>query len=48
MKKPTAIESFCGAGGMSVGLGQAGFDVRFAFDNDPMSVGNMQSTSDHT
>lgn len=38
MERPTAIESFCGAGGMSVGLGQAGFDVRFAFDNDPVSV----------
>ncbi|WP_281358286.1 DNA cytosine methyltransferase [Hongsoonwoonella zoysiae] len=34
----TAIESFCGAGGMSVGLRQAGFDVKFAFDNDQMSV----------
>lgn len=34
----TAIESFCGAGGMSVGLEKASFDVRFAFDNDPVSV----------
>lgn len=38
MTKLTVIESFCGAGGMSVGLEEAGFDVRFAFDNDPVSV----------
>lgn len=38
MKRLNAIESFCGAGGMSVGLGRADFDVRFAFDNDQRSV----------
>lgn len=31
-KMKTAIESFCGAGGMALGLGKAGFDVRLAFD----------------
>ncbi|HCF2525387.1 DNA cytosine methyltransferase [Pseudomonas aeruginosa] len=30
--KRTAIESFCGAGGMALGLSRAGFDVRLAFD----------------
>lgn len=30
--KRTAIESFCGAGGMALGLKNAGFDVRLAFD----------------
>lgn len=30
--KLTCIEGFCGAGGMSLGLKQAGFDVRLAFD----------------
>lgn len=32
MKKLTSIESFCGAGGMTLGLQDAGFDVRLAFD----------------
>lgn len=31
--KFTAIEGFCGAGGMSLGLTQADFDVRISFDN---------------
>jgi DNA (cytosine-5)-methyltransferase 1 len=34
----TAIESFCGAGGMSLGLINAGVDVRLAFDRDPFAV----------
>ncbi|AYG96390.1 DNA cytosine methyltransferase [Brevundimonas naejangsanensis] len=34
----TAIESFCGAGGMSLGLMAAGFDVRAAFDNNPVAI----------
>ena len=34
----TAIESFCGPGGMSLGLGWAGFDVSVAFDYDSPSV----------
>jgi DNA (cytosine-5)-methyltransferase 1 len=32
MKKRTSIESFCGAGGMALGLRDAGFDVKLAFD----------------
>ena len=36
--KLSAIESFCGAGGMALGLRDAGFDVRVAFDNDPAHV----------
>ena len=28
---PTAIDAFCGAGGLSLGLTWAGFDVRAAF-----------------
>lgn len=31
----TGIETFAGAGGMSLGLQKAGFDVRYAFDIDP-------------
>ena len=33
-----AIETFCGPGGMSLGLEWAGFDVRLAFDIDGPSV----------
>lgn len=34
----TAIETFAGAGGMSLGLQKAGFDVKYAFDIDPWAV----------
>ena len=34
----TAIESFCGAGGMALGLRDAGFDVRLVFDNVPIHI----------
>jgi DNA (cytosine-5)-methyltransferase 1 len=32
------IEGFCGPGGMSLGLGQAGFKIERAFDIDPPSI----------
>ena len=32
--RPLAADLFCGAGGLSLGLGQAGFDVVLAVDND--------------
>lgn len=34
----TGIETFCGAGGMSLGLRRAGIDVRLAFDYNPRAV----------
>lgn len=34
----SVIEAFCGPGGMSLGLQQAGFSVIKAFDIDPPSV----------
>ena len=37
-KKPTAIETFCGAGGMSLGFLEAGYDVRLAFDINEKAV----------
>ena len=36
--KPTAIDLFCGCGGMSLGFIQAGYEVVCAVDNDPMAV----------
>ena len=33
MKKITAIDLFCGAGGLSLGLQQAGVDILAGFDN---------------
>jgi DNA (cytosine-5)-methyltransferase 1 len=32
--RPLAADLFCGAGGLSLGLGEAGFDVVLAVDND--------------
>jgi DNA (cytosine-5)-methyltransferase 1 len=34
----TCVDSFCGAGGLSLGLRQAGLDVVYAFDHDEMAV----------
>ena len=34
----TAMDLFCGCGGMTVGLEQAGFAVLSAIDNDPLAV----------
>ena len=31
---PTAIDLFCGAGGLSLGASQAGFKLQFAADKD--------------
>jgi DNA (cytosine-5)-methyltransferase 1 len=36
--RPIAIDIFSGAGGMSLGFEQAGFDVRVAYDIDPINV----------
>lgn len=33
-----AVDAFAGAGGLSLGIERAGFDVRFAFDSDPIAV----------
>src|SRR5579863_1852414 len=35
---PVAIDCFAGAGGLSLGLTQAGFRVGAAFDNDALAV----------
>jgi DNA (cytosine-5)-methyltransferase 1 len=37
-KKPKAFDLFCGCGGLTLGLKQAGFDVIGAVDNDHLAV----------
>lgn len=37
IREPVAIDLFCGAGGLSLGLKQAGFRILSAVDNDPDS-----------
>lgn len=37
-KRPTAIDLFCGAGGLSAGLQRAGFDVLVGADNDDIAL----------
>jgi DNA (cytosine-5)-methyltransferase 1 len=37
-RRPLAIDLFCGAGGLSLGLEQAGFDVALAVDRDPLHI----------
>lgn len=34
----TSIDCFCGSGGLSLGLKQAGFDICLAFDNDVAAI----------
>ena len=36
--KYTCIDSFSGAGGLSLGLIKAGFDILFSFDIDELSI----------
>jgi DNA (cytosine-5)-methyltransferase 1 len=38
MARLTAVEIFCGVGGMSLGFEQAGFHIAAAFDLDPVNV----------
>lgn len=42
---PIAIDCFCGAGGLSIGLEQAGFKIRLAFDYDDDSVKTYNSNT---
>lgn len=44
MKKLTTIDLFCGAGGLSEGLQQAGFNILAANDVDPFAAETFRST----
>lgn len=43
MPRPTAIDFFCGAGGLSLGMKQAGFRVLAAVDIDPLAVKSFKA-----
>lgn len=43
MKSITAIDAFCGAGGLSIGLSQVGFDILLGFDLDKKCIETLNS-----
>lgn len=47
LSRPTAIDLFSGAGGMSLGFEQAGFDVVLSVDSDPYHVATHQRNFPH-
>ena len=48
VKKKTAISLFSGAGGMDVGFGMAGFDVRLAVEIDPSCCDTLRRNLPNT
>ena len=41
--KYTCIDSFCGAGGLGLGLKNAGFDILLSFDIDPICINTINT-----
>jgi DNA (cytosine-5)-methyltransferase 1 len=42
------VDAFCGAGGLGLGLRKAGFDLRYAFDNNRLSITTyVKNLGDH-
>lgn len=44
----TAVDLFCGAGGLSTGLGMAGFETRLASDIHPVYASTFKANHPHT
>ena len=42
MKRPIAVDLFCGAGGLSLGFEQAGFNIAAAVERDPIHAETHQ------
>ena len=47
MKRLTAVDAFCGAGGLSLGLLDAGFHILLSFDIDPLCVKTLNENPDY-
>jgi len=45
MKSITAIDAFCGAGGLSIGLSNAGFHILLGFDLDKKCIETLRSNT---
>ena len=43
----TCVDSFCGAGGLGLGLQEAGFDIRLSFDIDELCIKTINSNKKH-
>jgi hypothetical protein len=43
--KPAALDLFAGVGGMSMGLKNAGFDVKFAVENNHLTAATLQANN---
>jgi len=48
MSKPKAISLFCGAGGCSLGFKQAGYEIIYSNDIDPIAVNSYKSNFPNT
>ena len=44
MSEYTCVDSFCGAGGLGLGLQQAGLDIRLSFDIDDICIKTIKKT----
>lgn len=45
MSEFTCIDSFCGAGGLGLGLQRAGFDIRLSFDIDDLCIKTIKKNN---
>lgn len=47
MRTLTAADAFCGAGGLSIGLQDAGFDIKLSFDIEEICIQTLRSNPEH-